>query len=119
MKNTTKRVAQFLDDAFSHSHEKAEWMVMVQNLVMDVYPDAQAEIKYGGLVFSTEEALICGIFLSQKHMSVEFGLGYQFLDTDGCLEGSGKFRRHLKIRNVGDIESKQVRYFLTQAFSED
>ncbi len=110
------RVEQFISDTLSVDKEKAEWLLYIQKIILKKYPDARKEIKYGGLVFNSDAGLICGIFIRKKHISLEFGFGNEFSDAKGCLEGSGKFRRHLKIMNAADIENKDVAFFVTQAF---
>jgi len=40
-------------------------------------------------------------------VSMEFDLGYLLKDTEKYLEGSGKYRRHLKIFNKRDIENQK------------
>ena len=35
-------------------------------------------------------------------------------DPDNILEGTGKFRRHLKIRSFSDIKNKKVDLFVKQ-----
>ena len=35
-------------------------------------------------------------------------------DPKKLLEGTGKFRRHLKIRSLSDIKDKKVEFFVKQ-----
>ena len=46
---------------------------------------------------------------------MEFGSGAKIPDTLGQLEGSGKGRRHVKLRCGGDIESKSLALYLPLA----
>lgn len=75
---------------------------------------------YGGLVFELEDAVhktqIGGVFISKKHVSFEFSKGYLMDDSDGMLEGGGKFRRHLKLRSFNDIDDKKLTYYFKQAY---
>nr|WP_316641850.1 hypothetical protein [uncultured Roseateles sp.] len=48
-------------------------------------------------------------------MSVEFGHWAAIDDTFGHLEGGGKFRRHVKLRAMADIEAKQLARYLPLA----
>lgn len=48
-------------------------------------------------------------------MSFEFSHGAGFADLHEHLEGKGKARRHVKLRDVGDIAGKDVAGFLAQA----
>ena len=47
-------------------------------------------------------------------MSFEFGEGYKMNDPENLLEGVGKFRRHLKIKNIENITDKNVKFFIEQ-----
>lgn len=69
---------------------------------------------YGGIMFSSGFDF-GGVFLRKNHISFEFGFGVRFNDPDGVLEGTGKSRRHLKLRSLEDIEIKKVAYFVEQA----
>lgn len=44
---------------------------------------------------------------------------FQLKDPGKLLEGGGKYRRHVKLQTVEEINSKQVRQFLEQAFALD
>jgi hypothetical protein len=48
------------------------------------------------------------VFAYSEHVSVEFGRGCDLADPHGVLEGSGKFRRHIKLRNLADIEARHL-----------
>ena len=113
---TDDRVEQFISDTLSVDKEKAEQLLSLQKIILKTYPDARKEIKYGGLVFNSDAGLICGIFIRKKHISLEFGFGNEFSDPEGYLEGSGNFRRHLKIMSNEDIKNKDVEFFVSQAF---
>ena len=79
----------------------------VRELVQQLYPGVQEEVKYGGILF-TAGVRFCGVFAYQAHVSVEFGHGAQIVDSIGLLEGAGKGRRHLKLRSVEDIAAKHL-----------
>ena len=44
--------------------------MFLRNVILKISPDAQEEIKYGGLVFNVDAELICGIFIRKNHFSV-------------------------------------------------
>jgi len=110
------RVERFVDDTLSVDEYKGGLLLSLQKIILKICPDAQEELKYGGLVFNVNAELICGIFIYKKHISLEFSFGNEFSDPRGCLEGSRKYRRHLKIMNEKDIENKDVGFFVSQAF---
>ena len=110
------RVERFIDDTLSVDKEKGEILLSIRKIILTICPDTQEEIKYGGLVFNVDTELICGIFIRKKHISLEFSFGTDFSDQKKYLEGSGQYRRHLKIMNDRDIENKDVVFFVSQAF---
>jgi len=109
-------VERFIDDTLFVDDEKGKMLLVLRKIILKICPDAREAIKYGGLVFNVDAELICGIFIRKKHVSLEFGSGYKFSDPKGYLEGSGKYRRHLKISNDKDIAHKDIRFFVAQAF---
>ena len=73
-------------------------------------------MMYGGILFSVDSEMFSGLFAYSKHVSLEFSNGYLMEDVNNHLEGKGKFRRHLKILERKDIETKDVEGFVKQAF---
>ena len=73
-------------------------------------------MMYGGILFSFEDDF-GGVFAYKNHVSFELSAGYLLKDPDKLLEGKGKFRRHLKIRSMGDKQLEALDYFLGQISS--
>ena len=109
------RVQALLEDLQSTAPEKLEMVLLIRALFQSANTALTEGVKYGGLVYFLNDALISGIFVYQKHISIEFSDGANFSDSNGWLEGSGKFRRHLKIVNAQDIEGKQASEYIAQA----
>lgn len=114
IKSNNLRVQQFLEDAQSADPNKYAILQAARAEVFTLAPDTAERFIYGGIMFSLDENF-GGVFVSKNHVSFEFGHGYLFSDPDKILEGGGKFRRHLKLQNVADIEVKTVGYFVAQA----
>lgn len=81
-----------------------------------------ALVKNGNveLMFQAEESLkeditIFANSIIGASVSFEFGSGAYMNDPHKILEGTGKFRRHLKIRSLTDIEDKKVDFFVKQS----
>jgi hypothetical protein len=92
----------------------------VKEIVDQIAPDVRYVPKYGGEVFCADpddKAFVGGIFVSKAHVSLEFSEGASFDDPSGQLEGTGKHRRHLKLRTVSDLDAKGAKAFLKQAFA--
>lgn len=93
----------------------------VKEVVDQIAPDVRYVPKYGGEVFcadpDSDKVFVGGIFVSKAHVSLEFSDGAFFDDPVGQLEGTGKHRRHLKLRSVGDVDTKGTKALLKQAFA--
>lgn len=110
------RIEQFIEDALFIDEEKGRIILSLKTIIQKTSPNAQEEIKYGGIVYIVDGELITGIFIRKKHISLEFSFGVEIPDPKSLLEGSGKYRRHLKIMNDKDLLNKNVEFFVTQAF---
>ncbi|MCD4767680.1 MAG: DUF1801 domain-containing protein [Methanosarcinales archaeon] len=110
------KVNNYIQDVLFMDGDEGETVISLRKLVLEVAPDAKEEIKYGGLVFTINDRLFCGIFVRKKHISVEFVKGAEMQDPDTFLEGSGKYRRHLKIFQYDDIKNKKAEYYIKQSF---
>ena len=111
------KINDFISGTLFADEEKGEIIISLKKLVLKTFSKSEEEIKYGGLVFVIDQRLFCGIFLRKNHVSVEFDYGAEMSDPDKFLEGSGKYRRHLKVNNLDDIKNKKVEYYLKQLFS--
>ncbi len=93
----------------------------VKNIVENIAPDVRYIAKYGGDVFCTDpdddKVFVGGIFENKAHVSLEFSEGASLEDPAGHLEGTGKHRRHLKLRTVKDVNTKDTKALLKQAFT--
>ena len=98
---------KFLDDTKYHI------LIKLREIVFDHYPNIKERIMYGGIMF-TLSGDVGGVFVYQNHISFEFSYGFQFEDPTYFLEGKGKFRRHLKLRSLTDIDKKRVAFFVKQ-----
>lgn len=88
-------------------------------LVLSVAPEASFVEKYGGLVIESSPGRtatqFCGIFAYKKHVSLEFSNGAHLTDHEKVLEGEGKYRRHIKLRELSDIGEKRCKDYLLMA----
>jgi hypothetical protein len=114
--NINNQIENFIQDILFVDGEKGNILISLRKTILKISPDAQEEIKYGGLVFNVDKKLICGIFIRENHISLEFSYGMMLSDADKYLEGDGKHRRHLKIFDKKDIKNKKVESYIAQAF---
>ncbi|WP_412552477.1 DUF1801 domain-containing protein [Shimia sp. MIT1388] len=91
----------------------------LEEMVAEVAPELHGRSMYGGQMLEREAGVaataVGGYFGYKAHVSFEFSHGARLSDPDGMLEGSGKARRHLKLRSVEDIQAKCCAGFLAKA----
>lgn len=114
-KTTNMEVQTFLEATQVMSPDKYDSMIEIREIFHESYPAAEEKIMYGGLTFFLNNELFSGIFISKNHISIEFSNGFQMNDLNNHLEGKGKYRRHLKIYQRVDIQSKDIAYYIKQA----
>ena len=108
------KVQQHLIDTMMFHEAQFEIVIAVRDLVFGSQPDIWEKMMYGGIMFSVGEFKQCGIYISQNHVSLEFSKGYLLSDPNVILEGIGHTRRHIKLHNLEEVESKRVIEFLAQ-----
>ena len=102
-------------DIQKHSFEFHDMVVRIRSLFLETCPGLTETVKYGGIVFLNKGELIGGIFVYREHVSVEFSQGASFADPDAVLEGKGKYRRHIKLHGLEEVETRQVADFIARA----
>ena len=107
-------VQVFLEEIMMVDSEKFEILQNLRKIVFSNFPEANERIMYGGIMFSIEDDF-GGLFVRKNHISFEFSYGANMNDPHKILEGTGKLRRHLKIRSLADIEDKKVEFFVRQS----
>jgi hypothetical protein len=115
MKSSNKKVNAFLLDIETELPDKSTIVEKIRQIFFDENAALEEDIKYGGIVFTISGELIGGIFLYKQHISIEFSHGASFDDESNLLEGKGKLRRHLKIREKSDLKDKKVSAYIKQA----
>ena len=109
-----KKVEQLMHD-LQLTHPDLHAIVQAaRTLVRSVAPEVTERVMYGGILFAAPEQF-CGVFAYSAHVSMEFGQGAELNDPRRVLEGSGKFRRHIKLQTLADLESKHLRDYIAQA----
>ena len=108
------KVEQLLHDLQLTHPDLHAIVLSVRATVRSVAADAEERVMYGGILFSAPEQF-CGVFAYSAHVSMEFGKGAELQDPHRVLEGSGKFRRHIKLTTPGDIASKHLQDYIAQA----
>ena len=112
-KSKNPDVQNWLEELQAFDAEKFATVVDARKIVFAAYPKVSERIIYGGIMF-TQDDDIGGLFVSKHHVSFEFTQGYTFKDPKKLLEGTGKYRRHLKLKTRNDVEGKEVAFFVEQ-----
>ena len=95
-----------------HSFEFHDIVIGIRSLFLEACPGLAEAVKYGGIVFLKNGELVGGVFAYKEHVSVEFSHGASFPDPDSTLEGKGKYRRHIKLHDLDDIEARNLAGFI-------
>ncbi|MCP1645341.1 ribosomal protein S18 acetylase RimI-like enzyme [Pseudomonas citronellolis] len=107
-------VDRLLQDVRLVSETNFQLLCRVRELALAVAPDVHDEVKYGGVLFSRARPF-GGVFAYAGHVSLELSQGASLDDPYAVLEGGGKQRRHIKLRTLDDIETRQVAHYLCSA----
>lgn len=113
-KSKDEKVQNFLEEIMMFNDEQFNILQKLREIVIKIHPKTNERMMYGGIMFALEEDF-GGIFVRKNHISFEFGNGFTMKDPDKLLEGTGQFRRHLKIKSLLDIKNKKVEFFVKQA----
>lgn len=111
-------VVKLLDDLESTRPDLYPIVTRLYKQIKQHAPNLIEQVKYGGILFSEIEAEssgVFGLFMHTAHVSLEFSQGVQLNDPQGQLQGSGKYRRHLKFKTLDDLEQKQPLHFVKLA----
>ena len=114
-KSKNEKVQKFLDEIIMIDGEKFITLNAMREIVFSTHPKTDERIMYGGIMFSLNNEDFGGLFVRKNHISLEFSKGFIMKDPNKLLEGSGKFRRHLKIKSKEDVRNKDVDFFIKQA----
>ena len=61
------------------------------------------------------EDCICMIGVFRQHVNLRFTDGTELEDSYGVLQGTGKRMRHIKVKNVSELDRPEIRAYLRQA----
>lgn len=109
---TKNQIDKFIKELRTSDFEKYEILIWLRNIVLDTFPKVSETFKYGGILFSLKENF-GGLFVSKKHVSFEFSYGYK-LTSKLKLEGTGKYRRHIKVTHPNKEMKKDLNAVLEQ-----
>lgn len=91
----------------------------LDQMIRHVSPEAQTLPKYGGVLYTLrpdeKEGQFCGVFPYKDHIQLAFSQGAALKDPRQVLGGTGKFRRHINVSNLQEIDVDIVTELLENA----
>ncbi|WP_455269862.1 DUF1801 domain-containing protein [Rhizobium herbae] len=111
---STDKVETFLQEIREYRGELFPIVARLRDMALASAPSITEEVKYGGLLFSSGQSF-CGVFPYKAHVTLEFSQGASLTDLHGFLSGDGKYRRHIKLEALQDIETRRVAEYIAQA----
>ncbi len=113
----SSKVQQFISDLADIDTEKFEIVTELYSLLSKANKNFTDKFIYGGIGIYVGDTLIGGIWVSKKHVSLVFSDGYKLDDSYKVLEGSGKYRRHIKVQKFEDIKQKSCKEYIQKLFN--
>jgi hypothetical protein len=98
--------------------EHHEIVEMLRKLMREVAPSVEEKITYGILAWRGNLVLAV-ISPTKKDITFAFSKGAEFEDKYGLLKGVGKVSKHVKIKNLKDINKAALEYYIKQALKLD
>ena len=77
----------------------------IRKLILETFPDTEEEMKWGAIVFAGGKFYI-GVL--KDHVNVGFTIDGLTRKEAGLFEGKGKTMRHIKIKELKDIDEKKM-----------
>lgn len=113
---TNPRINRLIEDFEFINPELTEIISSLRKIILEVAPKSEEKVMYGGIVFISDR-MFCGIFLRKKYVTIEFDRGNEMNNNQQHLEGTGKYRRHLKIYKKEDIEIKKAKNYILESYN--
>ena len=90
----------------------------IRKLMKENAPDAHEEISYGIPMYGLRKP-VAWINPSKTGITLGFRQGASFADSYGLLRGTAKDARHVRMRNVDEVNSAALKYYIKQALTLD
>src|ERR1700730_9213687 len=90
----------------------------IRSLMRASAPDAKEVMSYG-LPMYIRKATLAWISPSKTGIKFGFTYGGAFEDRYGLLRGAGKHAKHVRMKNLGEVNKPALRYYIKQALKLD
>jgi len=98
--------------------EQRDIVIMLRDLMREMAPDAKEQIS-SGIPAWKGNRILAVINPTKKDITFAFSRGAEFEDRYGLLCGVGKVSKHVKIKNLKDINKTVLKYYIEQALKLD
>jgi len=100
-------------DAVAKEHRPI--LDQLRELVLDKKYSLKEEFKWSRPCYSNADGLICYLAEAKAHVTIGFHYGTSLDDPKQLLEGIGKDMRHIKVRELNEIDKPALRRLIKQA----
>jgi uncharacterized protein YdhG (YjbR/CyaY superfamily) len=114
MKITT--VDEFINQRVQPEHR--EIVELLRKIMREVAPNAKEVITYGVLAWRGN-LILAVISPTKKDITFAFSKGADFGDKYGLLHGVGRVSKHVKIKNLKEVNKTALKYYIKQALKLD
>ncbi|HEY0306226.1 MAG TPA: DUF1801 domain-containing protein [Longimicrobiales bacterium] len=87
----------------------------LRKFVKQIAPKLQETVKWGNGCWVGASGPVAYVHAETANVQFGFFYGSMLTDPKGLLEGSGKYVRHIKVRDPGDIDARAFAALLKQA----
>ncbi len=115
MAGASKEVSEYIN---SLPEDKKEIVKALRKIILSVDPSLDESLKWKQPVYS-KKGDICYLFPAGNHVNLGFYNGTELKDPKKMLDGIGKTMRHIKIRDLGDIDKEYFWELISDAISKD
>ncbi len=108
-------------DAFLANRVQPEHRPIVQALrevMRAAAPDAEEVLTYG-IPGWRRNRMLAVTSPTKKDITFAFSKGAKFEDKYGLLKGVGKVSKHLKFKDLADVDEAILKYYIEQALKVD
>ena len=115
MTRVSREVSEYIERL---SENKKAIVIALRKIILSVDPSLNESLKWKQPVYS-KEGNICYLFPAGNHVNLGFYKGAELNDPKKILEGTGKTMRHIKIRDLEDIDKEYFWELVSDAISKD
>jgi hypothetical protein len=112
----TNPIDDFIKRRVQPEHYKV--MAYLRKLMREVAPGVKEEFTYGVLAWRGV-LIIAVISPTKKDITLAFSKGAEFEDKYDLLQGVGKVSKHVKIRDLKEVDEAALKYYIKQALKHD